>query len=646
MKLMKNIVAALAACAGLACTANAADVVISTMYGGGGAGSPTYYQYDVIELHNKSQSSIGIGGWSVQYASAAGTSWTVFKIPAGASIPAGGYYLIQLSTSGSTGGGLNPLPTPDLVASGTTGTINASATNAKIALVNNQVALTGACPSGAGIQDFLGYGTANCSEGTALAALTSATAAIRNNSGCDDTDNNAADFTVGSPAVRNLSSPVFVCSGPCTDCNTNGTCDSVDINNAGGVNGVGGALDCNDNGQLDSCELGTATDCDGNGVLDACQIDANPGLDCNHNNRLDSCDITTTPFLDSCNMNGSIDSCEPLNGGPDCNANNVIDCWDLKVGLLTDVDGNGTPDACEGASVAEAGTNGTVQAGCTAPTCTNQIAPGVRTTPNGDAFFNIEGEANVTPTNDNRSYGALRFPVASVTAQFDAQFGAGNWHVTKAYLFLQQNNAAFTLNGTLSLYWSNNDAQDFTPGATINTNTTYQNFATDFADRDLVSTYTFTQGSGTTIGSAPGNGTTESHLLFDAAGSNNTAMTAIAGELNSGSGDITLLISPEADPFVAATYAGRTNNTWRGPSLVVFAESNGGTPGLCEYDLNGDGNVDQSDVDCVISAVAGDPSCVRTDVAVELDKNQDGNVDQGDVDVVVDVVAGGNAPGC
>lgn len=71
-----------------------------------------------------------------------------------------------------------------------------------------------------------------------------------------------------------------------------------------------------------------------------------------------------------------------------------------------------------------------------------------------------------------------------------------------------------------------------------------------------------------------------------------------------------------------------------------------GVPGLCEYDINGDGSADQGDVDCVIAAVAGDPSCVRTDVTVELDKNQDGNVDQGDVDVVVDVIAGGAAPGC
>ena len=62
------------------------------------------------------------------------------------------------------------LPTPDA-----TGAINMSATSGKVALVNNSTILTGSCPSGTGIVDFVGYGgSANCSEGIRL-PLTSPT---------------------------------------------------------------------------------------------------------------------------------------------------------------------------------------------------------------------------------------------------------------------------------------------------------------------------------------------------------------------------------------------------------------------------------------------------------------------------------------
>ena len=42
-----------------------------------------------------------------------------------------------------------------------------SATAGKVALVSSTTALAGACPTGATIIDFVGYGTtANCFEGT------------------------------------------------------------------------------------------------------------------------------------------------------------------------------------------------------------------------------------------------------------------------------------------------------------------------------------------------------------------------------------------------------------------------------------------------------------------------------------------------
>jgi len=64
-------------------------------------------------------------------------------------------------------------------------------------------------PIGA-VLDFVAYGTESEYEGAPTALLTSITAAFRNNNGCDDSDNNALDFTINTPNPRNSSSPVFI----------------------------------------------------------------------------------------------------------------------------------------------------------------------------------------------------------------------------------------------------------------------------------------------------------------------------------------------------------------------------------------------------------------------------------------------------
>ena len=57
-------------------TAGAAPlVVISQVYGGGGNAGATL-KNDFIELFNRGASPVSLNGWSVQYASAAGTGWT------------------------------------------------------------------------------------------------------------------------------------------------------------------------------------------------------------------------------------------------------------------------------------------------------------------------------------------------------------------------------------------------------------------------------------------------------------------------------------------------------------------------------------------------------------------------------------------
>ena len=124
--------------------ASFSQVVISQVYGGAGCGTVncSTYKNDFIELFNRGTSSVNVNGWSVQYASATGTSWSVTALP-NVSIPAGGYLLIAQAFNAN---GITALPTPDA-----TGTIAMSATAGKVALVNVTTAITVACPSSASI---------------------------------------------------------------------------------------------------------------------------------------------------------------------------------------------------------------------------------------------------------------------------------------------------------------------------------------------------------------------------------------------------------------------------------------------------------------------------------------------------------------
>ncbi len=51
------------------------SVVISQVYGGGGNSGATY-KNDFVELYNLGSAAVDLTGWSVQYASSAGTSWS------------------------------------------------------------------------------------------------------------------------------------------------------------------------------------------------------------------------------------------------------------------------------------------------------------------------------------------------------------------------------------------------------------------------------------------------------------------------------------------------------------------------------------------------------------------------------------------
>ncbi|HEY9484382.1 MAG TPA: lamin tail domain-containing protein, partial [Micromonosporaceae bacterium] len=148
----------------LAAPASAAspDVDISQVYGGGGNAGATLTN-DYIELFNRGTAAVDLTGWSVQYASAAGTSWQVTRLSG--SIAPGGDYLVQESAGT---GGTTALPTPDA-----SGSIAMSAASGKVALVTAATALScgATCSGAAGVRDFVGYGAANDFETAAAPGL-------------------------------------------------------------------------------------------------------------------------------------------------------------------------------------------------------------------------------------------------------------------------------------------------------------------------------------------------------------------------------------------------------------------------------------------------------------------------------------------
>jgi uncharacterized protein len=175
--------------------ATSPNVVISQVYGGGGNSGATL-KNDFIELYNLGPTTVDITGWTVQYASAAGTAWQTTTL--NGTVGPARYYLVQ--EAAGTGGTVD-LPVPNA-----SGSIAMAAGSGKVALVSNATTLTGSCPIG--VVDFVGYGIANCYEGAGAAPLlTNATADLRSGGGATDTDNNRTDFTAGAPNPRNTPPP-------------------------------------------------------------------------------------------------------------------------------------------------------------------------------------------------------------------------------------------------------------------------------------------------------------------------------------------------------------------------------------------------------------------------------------------------------
>jgi hypothetical protein len=177
-------------------------IVISQVYAGGGSAGAVFAG-DFVELLNRSTVPVDLSGWSIQYAAANGFAWQVTPLM-GAILP--GHYLLIGAPAGFAGG--NALPTPDLL-----GRMSMATNAGKLALMRSAAALNGFCPAGLDIADFIGYGSANCSEGGMPApGLDRGTAAFRREAGCVDTNSNGVDFEVGAAAPRNQATPPAACA--------------------------------------------------------------------------------------------------------------------------------------------------------------------------------------------------------------------------------------------------------------------------------------------------------------------------------------------------------------------------------------------------------------------------------------------------
>ena len=206
--LVPLVIALLCASSAAHAAGGSSSLVVAQLYASGGNSGATYAN-DYVEIFNRGTSSVDLTGWTVQYASAASTSWSVTAL-SGAIAP-GRAYLVQLASGGANG---SVLPAADA-----TGTTNLAATGGKVAVVDGTTALScgaaaGSCAGAAGIADLVGYGTATDYEGSAAAPAPDATSAIaRAAGGCTDTDSNTDDFSTTAPAPANSTATASPCSG-------------------------------------------------------------------------------------------------------------------------------------------------------------------------------------------------------------------------------------------------------------------------------------------------------------------------------------------------------------------------------------------------------------------------------------------------
>lgn len=160
------------------------NVVISEVYGGGGSAGASI-DNDFVELYNPTDKAISLEGWAVHYVGKSAEK-TSSSVNLTGSIAPGGHYLIKGS---GTGDGSDA----DAVKKG----IQMGAGDGTIVLTNS----TSVWNKGGAAVDFVSYGKTLVTEGAA-ASSPSATTSISRDANGTDTDNNAADFTVGAPTPQ------------------------------------------------------------------------------------------------------------------------------------------------------------------------------------------------------------------------------------------------------------------------------------------------------------------------------------------------------------------------------------------------------------------------------------------------------------
>lgn len=173
-----------------------------------------------------------------------------------------------------------------------------------------------------------------------------------------------------------------------------------------------------------------------------------------------------------------------------------------------------------------------------------EASGGVRGGSSGLAFFNVEGSANA----GFASYGVARFDTDAIRTAFDLAFGTEAWTIDSVRIELVQSNAGFTTDGGVRIAYTGDDTTSILDA----TSTLAYPVVGDFPDAVTLTTYAFTEVA---------TGTVESHDLPD--------LGALWSDIALGS--IVTLLFVETDAAVAATYAGHTNSTLAGPTLVVAA---------------------------------------------------------------------------
>lgn len=176
----------------------APPLVISKIYAHGGLDAMKGNN-DFVELHNRESSPLNVDGLALQVTDGNSTmDWNV--IPLTGTIPAGGFYLVQLGRDAEATG--QTLPTPDA-----TGSYNLSINGGRVAITVGTTPLTGT--SGFTYMDGVAYGSVTFTmEGSAASGAPNPgyvlqRAYVGQSAACADTNVNKNDMTFFNWALPN-----------------------------------------------------------------------------------------------------------------------------------------------------------------------------------------------------------------------------------------------------------------------------------------------------------------------------------------------------------------------------------------------------------------------------------------------------------